>query len=358
MSQNTRAMPLRRAGRSGLYLSALGLGTTSWGDQGDGSSVRVDSKVGHTILDRALEHGITHWDTGSEYGGGDAENIIGEYFASHGADTRNKVILSTKWMGPTGGGRGAVRKAVDGCLRRLQTDYLDIFMLHNPGMDDKGAYLAPIEETWGALDDLVTVGKIHYLGISNAHAINVRDAHEALARAAKDSSRRLALVENCYNVLHRGQVGRGLWTDWVRGSTEAAFLSDLDTLGIGLVPYWAIAQGALSGRYRKNCCPYDEKRSRSPQFAAQYLEGPTFDAIEALAQYAEAKGTTLLHLAIAWLLANKHVASVLVGVIAPEHLDQFVGAAHVEFTKDELAEIDAIAATAEDVDTFCKRYFT
>jgi len=353
-----QAMPMRRAGKSGLYLPAIGMGLGRWGALQPGTGKFVDEAEGFEILDRALELGVTHWDTASGYGGGKSEEIVGRYFASRGADVRDRVILSTKWAGSCGAGRGLLRKAVDGCLRRLQTDYLDIFMLHNPCADGQGGYLAPLEETWGALDDLVSQGKIHYLGLSNAHGINLRDAVEALARVGKDSSRRLAVVENCYNLLQPYQVGRGLWTDWTHGSSEPAFLRELDTLGVGLIPFWPLAAGALGGRYRQaNATEWRARMASNPVFCAQYLEGRTLEAIEQLAQFAEGKGVTLAQLANAWLLTKPYVASVINGVTRLEQLEENAAAAFLSLTAEDVATLESIAATGETVDEFCARFF-
>ncbi len=341
---STPTIPLRRAGASGLYLSAIGLGLGRWG-------ASVDDAAGQRLLNRALELGVTHWDTASGYGGGESERIVGRFFAAAGPDVRDRVILSTKWAGTHGNGRGGIRKAVDGCLRRLQTDYLDIFMLHNPGMDADGRYLAPLDETWGALADLVTQGKVHYLGLSNAHGSNVRDAAAALARV---SDVRLTLVENNYSLLQRGQVGRGLWTDWLHGGTEPAFLRDLETLGIGLIPYWPLSMGALTGRYR---AANAAEVTVDDTFRAQFLTGPTLQAIEALADYAATKGVPMAHLAIAWLLANPRVAGVICGTTSLPQLEENAAAAALTLTPAKVADLDAIAATAETVDAFCARYF-
>lgn len=351
------AMPVRRAGQTGLYLPVIGMGLGRWGSPLPGHDTFVDETQGFEILERALQLGVTHWDTASGYGDGNSERIVGSFFAARGRDVREQVFLSTKWCGPHGCGRGAVRKAVEGCLRRLQTDYLDIFMLHNPGMDAHGNYLAPLDETWGALDDLVGEGKIHYLGLSNAHGINVRDAVESLARVGKDPSRRLALVENNYSLLQRGQVGRGLWTDWRRGSSEEAFLRDLQAQGVGLIPFWPLCMGALTGRYRKHNLAELAPQVKDATFRAQFLEGRTLEAIEALAQFAAQNGVPLSQLAIAWLLSRTPVVSVINGVTSLAQLEDNAAAAQVTLTDEEVAAMEAIAATAETVDEFCARYF-
>ena len=350
MSANS-GISLRRAGRTGLHLPVIGMGLGKWGQPGCD-----DEAACFRILDRALELGVTHWDTASGYGGGNSERIVGRWFASRGKDVRDRIQLSTKWAGPHGAGRGFLRKAVDGCLRRLQTEYLDIFMLHNPCADEHGRYYAPLEETWGTLDDLVSEGKIHYVGLSNAHGINLRDAVHALAAVGKDTSRRLAVVENCYNAIRRGQVGRGLWTDWRRGSSEAAFLDELEVLGVGLIPFWPLAAGALSGRYRKATLRKTLKQCPvHPRFRLEYLVGRTFEAIEELGVFADRKGITLAQLAAAWLLANPRVTSVICGVSSLQQLEENAAAARISLSAAELQQVDSIASGAETVDEFIAR---
>lgn len=356
MPGDTRTMPLRRCGRSGLMLSAVGLGLGRFGPDAGRPITADDESRGFALLDRAMELGVTHWDTASGYQGSNSEGLVGRYFAARGPAVRERVILSTKWHGPHGGGRGMIRKAVERSLRLLQTDYLDLFMLHNP-MWERGSYLAPLEETWGTLDDLVTRGRIHYLGISNAHTINVRDAEETLARVGKDGSRRLAAVENVYNLIRRGQVGRGMWTEWERGATESAFLSDLEGRGIGLIPFWPLADGALGGGYRRANLAAARARAKNDNFRAEYLEGPTFDAIERLGEFADRKGIPLSQLAIAWLLTKPIVASVIVGASSVEHLTSNAAAAFVSLSAEGVAAVEAIAATAETVDQFIARFF-
>lgn len=357
MNNTITPMPLRRAGASGLYLSAVGMGLGRWGTAyADHASVSNDVD-GFDLLDRALELGVTHWDTASGYGAGESEAIVGRYFSSRGAKAREAVVISTKWWSEQGLGRGGLRKAVDGCLRRLHTDYLDIFMMHNPCQDEQGNYLAPLEETWGAIDDLMTQGKILYPGISNAHGGNLHDAVAALTAVSSNASHRLTLVENNYSLLQRGQVGRGMFTQWRNGSTEEAFMHDLDTLGVGLIPFWPVCAGALTGRYRQANLADILPTIKDENFREQFLTGRTFAAIEVLACYAEEHNITLAQLAMAWLLSKKQVASVITGVTRREQLEENAGAAKINLTDAEIAEIDAIAAQAETVDEFCARYF-
>ena len=357
MNDSATNMPLRQAGTSGLYLSAIGMGLGRWGNTSPEHATINNDREGFDLLDRALELGVTHWDTASGYAGGESEAIVGRFFSSRGSKAREAVVISTKWWSEQGLGRGGLRKAVDGCLRRLQTDYLDIFMMHNPCQNEQGEYLAPLEETWGAIDDLMTQGKILYPGISNAHGGNVRDAVAALAAVSSNASHRLTLVENNYSLLQRGQVGRGMFTQWQHGSSEAAFLHDLDSLGIGLIPFWPICAGALGGRYRQANLADILPTIKNEAFRAQFLTGRTFIAIEALACYAEEHNMTLAQLAMAWLLSKKQVASVITGVTRREQLEENAAAAKICLTDTQLSEINAIADQAETVDEFCARYF-
>ena len=352
MSETEKSVPIRRCGRSGLCLSAVGLGLGGLGPVGR-EITADDERAGFSLLDRALELGVTHWDTASGYTDGNSERLVGQWFAARGPDARDRVVLSTKWHSPLGGGRGPIRKAVDGCLRRLRTDYIDLFMLHNP-MVEAGRYLAPLEETWGTLNDLVTRGTVLYLGISNAHGLNVHDAQAALEQTQSGASNRLVAVENHYNMLRPYVAGWGLWTDWARGSEYGEFLDALTGRGMGLIPFWPLADGALSGRYRKANRAQWQGTVR-PAFAKEYLEGPNFDVIETLGQFADAKGITLGQLAIAWLLAQEVVPSVIVGTTNPLHLER--NATLATLSPEDLRHIDTITAQAEPLEETCHRLF-
>jgi len=350
-----QTVPVRRCGRSGLCLSAVGLGLAGLGVAGREIDAE-DERAAFVLLDRAAELGVTHWDTASGYTGGNSERLVGRWFAARGHDARDRVILSTKWHSPLGGGRGMIRKAVDGCLRRLQTDYIDLFMLHNP-MVEGGRYIAPLAETWGTLNDLVTQGKVHYLGISNAHGINVRDAQAALEQTQPGASKRLVAVENHYNMLRPYVAGWGLWTDWARGSVHREFLDLLAGQGMGLVPFWPLADGALTGRYR-NANRDQWLAQLRPMFAKEYFEGPNADVIESLAQFADAKNITLGQLGIAWLLAQNVVPSVIVGTTNIKHLEtNAAAAATLTLSPDDLQQIDTLAAQAEPLEDTCFRLF-
>ena len=175
MTEVFRDMPCRRVGQSGLFLSAIGLGMWKWGDPlYDGS--RIGDHDGFAVLDRALELGVFHWDTACSYnlGSGNSERLIGRYFASRPTSFREQVVVATKVHNPVrdehqmqadftpnqmGAGRSYIRFAVDKCLERLQTDHIDLLYLHQDGLDEEGNYRVPLDETWGAFDDLVTQGR-------------------------------------------------------------------------------------------------------------------------------------------------------------------------------------------------------
>ena len=186
MGEEFRGMPCRRVGNSGLFVSTVGLGMWKWGDPAyDGS--RIGDHEGFEVLDRALELGVFHWDTACSYnlGSGNSERLLGRYFAARPRSVREQVVMATKIHNPVraehamqadftpnqlGASRTYIHFGVDKCLERLQTDYIDLLYLHQNGTDDDGNYRVPIEETWGAFDDLVSQGKVRYLAVSNHSA--------------------------------------------------------------------------------------------------------------------------------------------------------------------------------------------
>jgi aryl-alcohol dehydrogenase-like predicted oxidoreductase len=248
-------------GRSGLWVSEVGLGLWKWGDPSyDGS--RVGEHEGFKILDRALELGVFFWDTANSYnwGSGNSERLIGRYFASRGRRIREQVVLATKIANPvreeheeeadfTPNQRGAsrlyIRRAVEGCLRRLQTDYIDLLYVHYPVLDERGEYETPLEETWGTLDDLIFEGVVCYLGVSNYNIKQIEEAQRALRGVAKDASRRIVAVQNPYNLLERKAISKE------ENISEAEFLRYIREAEIGLVPCFPLAAGMLTGKYRR-----------------------------------------------------------------------------------------------------------
>jgi aryl-alcohol dehydrogenase-like predicted oxidoreductase len=353
-----RGMSYRHMGQSGLWVSEIGLGLWKWGDPSyDGS--RIGEHEGFKLLDRALELGVTHWDTANSYnlGSGNSERLLGRYFASRGAKVRSEVILATKVRNPVrdehlmsqefspnelGASRRYIIGAVDACLKRLQTDWIDVLYHHGPQLLADGSWEAPLEETWDALNSLVSQGKVRYLAVSNRTAAQLEQESGALATVASNPSRRIIGVQNRYNLLQRA---------WVSALGEAATLADeqafLDYLvgkQIGLVPYMPLAVGMLTGRYRKGeldspgrLSHQDDAASREELFTERNL-----NLVERLAAMAEEKGCTLAQLSIVWLLSHDVVCSVIAGVTRMEQLEDNAAAVSVSLTQSELERLDRL----------------
>jgi len=351
-----RGMGCRQVGRSGLWVSEVGLGLWKWGDPSyDGS--KVGEHEGFKILDRALELGVFFWDTANSYnwGSGNSERLIGRYFASRGRRVREQVVLATKIANSvreeheekadfTPNQRGAsrlyIRRAVEGCLRRLQTDYIDLLYVHYPVLDEEGEYETPLEETWGTLDDLISDGVVYYLGVSNYNIRQIEEAREALRKVAKDASRRIVAVQNPYNLLERDAVSKE------EGVGEAEFLRYIREAGIGLVPYFPLAAGMLTGKYRKDNIDRVKGHIIDDKLQDRYFTEANFRAVELLQEFAKRKGVTLPQLAIAWLLSHEEVCGVIAGVTKMEHLEDNAKATSIELTEEDLREIDEILERA------------
>ncbi len=352
-----RGMPCRTVGNSGLYVSAIGVGMWKWGDPSyDGS--RIGDHEGFQVLDRALELGVFHWDNACSYnaGSGNSERLLGRYFAARPKAVREQVVLATKIHNPvrdehqmqadftpnqSGGSRKYIRYAVDKCLERTQTDYIDLMYLHQPVVDDDGNYRTPLDETWAAFDDLVTQGKLNYIGISNHNVKQLQHTVEVLERVGANLSRRIVAVQNRYNLLERVKV-----TSESDGD-EQGFLGAAEKAGVGVVPFYPLASGLLTGRYRKDTLDSADGRIIDDNQQDEFLTEANLTAVEGLAEVADGKGVSLPQLAIAWLLANPNVPSVIAGVSKVEQLEDNVKAAQVELSEEELKRIDEILEGAK-----------
>ena len=296
-------------GRSGLTVSAVGLGCNNFGR-------RLDLAGTRAVIDAALDAGITHFDTADVYGGsGASERLIGEVLG----DRRERVVLATKfgmdagWDGGTPrGSRAYVRRSIQGSLERLRTDRIDLFYYHEPDG------LTPLAETIGALRELADEGLIRAYGVSNVDAGLLREAAEL-------GDERLAAVQNEYNLLER--------------DAESELLPLSNELGIGLVPYFPLASGLLTGKFRRGQAPPAGTRMAS---RSDRLTDPVFDRLEALEAFAEERDHSLLELAIAGLLSQPGVASVIAGAMTPEQVRRNAAAADWQLAPDErtaLAEV-------------------
>jgi len=314
---NVRGMEHTRLGRTGLQVSRLCLGTMTFG-------LQRDEPTAIAILDRAAEGGIDFIDTSDAYPlGGDlptrgiTEEILGRWLQGK----RDRFIVATKCFVPTGpapfdagNSRKHIMSAVDASLRRLRTDYIDLYQLH--GYDRA----TPIDETLGALDDLVHQGKVRYLGCSNFltyQLVRAIGRSETLRLARFDS------VQPRYNLLFR--------------QIEREMLPFCAEDGVGVIPYNPIAGGLLSGKHSRTAPPPEGGRftlgSAGPMYQERYWHDREFDTVEALGQLAKEAGVSLVTLSVAWVLANPAITAPIVGASRPEQLDASLAAA--EFRLDD-----------------------
>jgi aryl-alcohol dehydrogenase-like predicted oxidoreductase len=279
-----------------MELSRVGLGTNNFGR-------RLDRARSIAVVHAALGAGVTHLDTANIYGGGESERYIGEALE----DRRGDAFLATKFgMGEGGNGRPEyVREAIDASLQSLRTDYVDLFYYHRPDG------VTPIAETIGAMHELVADGKVRHLGVSNMDAEQLR---EAAATAP------VAVVQNRYSLLERGP--------------EADVLPVCAELGIGFVPYFPLASGLLTGKYRRG-----EPMPEGTRLVDQEIDDETFDRVEALERFADERGHTLLELAIGALASRPEVASVIAGATSPEQVRANAAAGAWQLTPEELAAL-------------------
>ncbi len=310
-------MELRNLGRSGLRVSTIGLGCNNFGG-------RIDLEATRKVIHKALDVGITLFDTADAYGErGGSETCMGQVLG----DARKRIVLATKFglpMDDTGEAEGGSRRyiftAVEASLRRLQTDWIDLYQLHRADPS------TPIEETLRALEDLSRAGKIRYYGCSNLPAWQVVEAQWT----AKTLN--LAGFVSCqdeYSLLVR--------------DAERDLMPAMRTYGLGLLPYFPLASGLLTGKYRRNMpLPQKARLTKTQRLADRYLTETNWTKSGKLIDFAETHGRTPLDLAFGWLLARAPVASVIAGATKPEQIEQNARAGAWKLTEDELAEIDRI----------------
>jgi len=311
-------MEYRNVGRSGLAVSVAGLGCNNFG-------MRIDKEQTAAVVHRALELGVTLFDTADIYGGTRSEEFLGAALG----DRRKNVVVATKFVGPVGEGplnRGASRRhvfdAVENSLRRLGTDWIDLYQIHFPDVT------TPIEETLRALDDLVKQGKVRYIGCSNFAAWQVVEAQWT---ARTEHFVPLISAQSEYNLLNR--------------RIERELVPACQEYELGILPYFPLASGFLSGKYRPG-----EKPPEGTRLAAwgprgeEVLSERNFAILGALEQFAEARGKTVLDVAIGWLASHPYVPSVIAGATKPEQVEENVKAAEWRVTPEEVSEIDGITS--------------
>ncbi len=319
-------MRYNRLGSTGLFVSELCLGTMTFGASGQYQFMgTVEQGEADAQVARALEAGINFIDTADTYSAGDSERITGQALKNLGTK-RDEVIVATKVFGPTGSGpnqqgssRGHILDAAKASLARLQLDHIDLYQLH--GFDPA----TPVEETLGALDDLVRQGLVRYIGVSNWAAWQIV---KALGIASHFGMARFASLQAYYTV-----AGRDL---------EREIAPMLSSEGVGLLVWSPLAGGLLSGKYSRE--QKDVGESRRTAFAFPPVEmDRAYNVIDTLRKMAEKKNVSVAQLAIAWLLHQPFVTSVILGAKRIEQLDDNLGAVEVVFSEEELRSIDQVS---------------
>ncbi len=319
-------MEYRKLGSCGLNVSEIGLGTNTF-------SLRVDEAGSFAIVNRALELGVNYIDTADVYGRGGSEELIGKALKGK----RSQVILATKVgkaMGNKPNERGASRyyilAEVEASLRRLQTDYIDLYQIHEPDPE------TPIEETLRALDELVRAGKVRYLGTSNFAAWQLCDA---LWTARMHNLNTLVTEQSRYNLLDR--------------KIEAELVPFCRAHNIGIIPWGPLAGGFLTGKYRKGekISPEwrldDKARVRGKSFYGNLFSESNWDKLASLDVFARRRGHTMGELAIAWLLAKPWIATVITGAHEAEQVAANVAASGWKLSAEEVSEVDSLSGAAE-----------
>lgn len=304
-------------GSSGLVVSALGIGCNAFGR-------RIDQDQTTAVVDAAFDAGVTFFDTADVYGVGESETMLGRALGTR----RDEVVIATKFgmdMGETYPGarenrasRGYIVRAVEGSLRRLGTDHIDLYQLHTPDR------IAPIEETLDALSDLVRSGKVRYVGCSNLSAWEVADAVHVASAAGSAS---FISAQNEYSLYNR--------------SAEVELVPALEHFGMSLLPYFPLAYGLLTGKYAQADAP--PAGSRLAKETAR-LEGARWDIIEGFRAFSQESGCAMLDLALGGLRAQLAVDTVIAGATRPDQVAANARAVVWEPTDDDLSRIDAIVA--------------
>ncbi|MGC5249521.1 aldo/keto reductase [Gordonia sp. DT219] len=311
----------RQLGTSGLVLSELGIGASTFGRSGMRAS---DPSLVNAIVDRAIDLGITYFDLAEGYG--DHTGLSETLFARAVGRRRDSVVIGTKFgrslftdRGPSyalGGSRKYIVAAVEDSLRRLNTDYIDLYQIHFPDS------FTPIEETLSALDGLVRSGKVRYIGASNFSAWQLADAEHIARRAGLT---RFVSTTDEYNLT------------WRQPETE--LIPALRHYGLGFIPYFPLQNGLLTGKYRRDQFPEGAKITNLKRYL---LKTAPWDALEKFEAFAAERGITPTALALGWLLAQPTVTSVIAGVTVPEQVDSNLAAARWVPNADEERELRAL----------------
>ena len=320
-------MEYRQLGASGFKVLVLSLGTGGFGGsneffRGIGST---DVQEAMRLVDVCLEAGLCMFDSADAYSGGRAEEILGRAIAGR----RDRVILSTKATFRTGSApndfgssRYHLIRSVEGSLKRLGSDYIDLYQLHRPDPE------VPIADTLGALDELKRAGKVREIGCSNFSVEQIREAEGAV----KPGAARFVSVQNEYSLLKR--------------DPERGVLAECAARGIGFLPYFPLASGLLTGKYARTAAPPPASArlaDASAPMGTRFRSDRNVQIAEELRRFASGRGHSLLELAFSWLLAQPAVSSVIAGATSPEQIRANAAAAAWRLSSDELGQIDRLA---------------
>jgi aryl-alcohol dehydrogenase-like predicted oxidoreductase len=306
----------RRLGNTGLYVSQVGVGCNNFGG-------RMDETAAKRVVDAALDQGITLFDTADVYGEQKSEVYLGNALKGR----RDQAVIATKFGSPMGegplwrgGSRRYVRQAVEASLRRLSSDYIDLYQIHFPDA------ATPIEETLGVLDDLVKEGKVRYIGHSNFTGWQIAEAHW---QAHTQGLTKFVTAQNHMSLLERGVLKE--------------VLPAAEHYSLGLLPYFPLASGLLTGKYRRGEPPPQGSRMANVErIAERTLTDQNFATVERLQDFAERNGHSLLDLAFGWLLAFPAVSSVIAGATSEAQIQANVQASTWRLSEADMAEIKAV----------------
>jgi aryl-alcohol dehydrogenase-like predicted oxidoreductase len=315
----TGNMRYNQLGASGLTVSTVGLGCNNFGR-------RLDRQESAAVVDAAIDEGINFLDTADVYG--ESEEHLGQILAGR----RDRIVLATKFGSPTGGrvapeyeARGSrryINLAVDASLSRLNTEWIDLLQMHQPDP------LTPLEETLGALDDLVRSGKVRYIGSSN---VTARQIQEADAVAEQLGTASFISVQNEYSLINR--------------SIEKEVIPAAQKFRLGVIPYFPLANGLLTGKYRRGATPTSGRLAEPEK--ASYIRDELFDVVDALTEFATARGLSVIDVSIGGLAALHGVATVIAGATHPDQVRLNAAAAQWHPSEDDLAELERITKPAE-----------
>src|SRR5579884_1064596 len=302
-------METRRIGSLEVSVAGLGCNNFGW---------RIDEAGTARVVDAALDSGMNFFDTADIYGRGESAEFLGRTLG----DRRNRLVLATKFGMSMGEGRqGAkpeyIRRALEDSLRRLRTDRIDLYQLHQPDPS------TPIADTLATLDELVKAGKVREIGCSNFSAEQIREADEAVRPGAA----RFVSVQNHYSMLHR--------------DPEQGVLQECERRDVAFIPYFPLANGLLTGKYRRGQAPPRDSRATAG-FGPKVFTDENLELVEKLIDFAASRGHSLLELAFGWLLAHKPVASVIAGARTPEQVHANAEAVSWVISPEDMAEIDRL----------------